>query len=647
MRRFADDVLYALFCLASAGCATSSAELAKPAVRSSETSLAPAADQSARKTAADRTTARLHGEQPPKAQPHKAQPRKITLAQHEGSAQGTESIQGGKPAQGKGQTRGSKLIPASGLAALDEPAAPSESIGASEAIVASETIAPGEATSDTESIAPSEPASAGEPTPPGEPTAPSEPAPDSESTPGNQPAPEAEPAMPEVEPDGKPDAAAIDAADRGTAIETHFDIDLPTAMRLADSENPIVNQAREQIALAYAELKQAHVLWLPSLRAGAHVNKHAGPLQNTDGSVVNIDRMSLYAGSGGFAVGSGSPAIPGIFANFQVADAIFQPLAAQQRVGARKEGAVAQRNDTLLAVSLAYLELLRALQDVAIANELYDKMHLLSEVTESYAKSGQGLQADADRLRVEAGLRKNDIRRTEEVVITASARLAQLLRLDPCFQLDPLEPTVVPLDLVPEETDCAQLVVRGLTSRPELKQAQFLVGEAVMRLKREKYAPLVPSVWLGTSLGGFGAGNGTSVSSVNGRVDFDLSLYWEVRNLGFGEAAARENAGARMRVAQLQQIATLDQVAREVTEANAQVQFRRRQIETARKVVSDAIDSYERNVLRIRQGQGLPIEALQSTLALLQARREYLRTVIDFNGAQFTLLRALGWPTTI
>jgi outer membrane protein TolC len=630
MRRLADEILYALFCLASAGCATSSADLAKPAVRGPETSPVQAADQNARKIAADRTTARLRGGQPPKtqspnarlltaqppkadqpiAQPQKTRPRKITLAQHEGPAQGTESIQGRKPAQGKGQSQGRESIPASELIP------------------------------DSEATPASEPTPATETTPGNESTPATEPTPATGAAPGDGP-------IPEVEPDGKPDAAAIDAADRGTAIETHFDIDLPTALRLADAENPIVNQAREQIQLAYAELKQAHVLWLPSLRAGAHVNKHAGPLQNTDGSVVNIDRMSLYAGSGGFAVGSGSPAIPGIFANFQVADAIFQPLAAQQRVGARKEAAAAQRNDTLLAVSLAYLDLLRALQDVAIANELYDKMHMLSEITESYAKSGQGLQADADRLRVEAGLRENDIRRTEEVVITASARLAQLLRLDPCFQLDPLEPTVVPLQLVPEETDCAELVVRGLTTRPELKQAQFLVGEAVARLKREKYAPLVPSVWLGASLGGFGAGNGSQVSQMNGRVDLDLTLYWELRNLGFGEAAARENASSRMRVAQLQQIATLDQVAREVTEANAQVQFRRRQIETARKVVSDAVDSYERNLLRIRQGQGLPIEALQSTLALLQARREYLRTVIDFNGAQFTLQRALGWPTTI
>ena len=45
----------------------------------------------------------------------------------------------------------------------------------------------------------------------------------------------------------------------------------------------------------------------------------------------------------------------------------------------------------------------------------------------------------------------------------------------------------------------------------------------------------------------------------------------------------------------------------------------------------------------IEDGKGLPIEVLQSVQALAVARREYLRTLIDYNVAQFTLYRALGW----
>jgi outer membrane protein TolC len=36
---------------------------------------------------------------------------------------------------------------------------------------------------------------------------------------------------------------------------------------------------------------------------------------------------------------------------------------------------------------------------------------------------------------------------------------------------------------------------------------------------------------------------------------------------------------------------------------------------------------------------------MQAVQALAIARREYLRTLIDYNSAQFNLYRALGWPT--
>ena len=423
-----------------------------------------------------------------------------------------------------------------------------------------------------------------------------------------------------------------------------YPIDLPTALQLAEADNLQVALAREQVRSAYANLAQSDALWLPSLRGGVHWNKHDGPLQDSTGRVIDVSRTSLYAGAGSQAVGAGSPMIPGLFANFHLADAIFQPLAAQQRVAARQRGAAATRNNVLLDVSLAYVELLRASEDAAIAREARDKTEELSKLTEAYARTGQGLQADAQRVRVELALRENDIRRADESIAVASARLAQLLRLDPCLRLEPLEPVVVPLHLVSCDADCCELVAQGLSNRPELAQNRYLVGEAVQQMRRQRYAPLVPSLWLGLSHGGYGGGQNDTITNFDDRFDFDANAYWELRNLGWGEAAARREAQSQVRQAQLQQMAALDLVAREVVEAHAQVAARRMQIETARQAVDAALESHRQNLARIREAQGLPIEALQSTQALLQARREYLRSVTDYNSAQFSLNRALGWP---
>jgi len=298
----------------------------------------------------------------------------------------------------------------------------------------------------------------------------------------------------------------------------------------------------------------------------------------------------------------------------------------------------------LLDVSLAYLELLRTAQDIAIATEVRDKVRELSRLTNAYAQTGQGLQSDADRLRVELGLREIDIRRTQEAQVVSSARLTQLLHLEPCLRLEPADSGVIRLCFVATECGCAELVAQALSNRPELLQNRYLVGEAVQRLRRERFAPLVPSVLLGASYGGFGGGLGSTIADFKDRFDLDASAFWEVRNIGYGESAARNGAGSRLRQAQIQELASLDLVAREVTEAFAQVQIRQQQIDQAREVVKFAIESYDRNLARIQNGQGLPIEALQSAQALLQSRREYLRSVTDYNSAQFTLQRALGWP---
>lgn len=422
-------------------------------------------------------------------------------------------------------------------------------------------------------------------------------------------------------------------------------ITLLAVLEAVDRENPNVNLARMRVEEAYAQWDRADALWLPSLRAGLNYNKHEGRIQDVLGNNVETSRGAFYSGLGANAVGAGSPAVPGVYANFHLSDAVFQPRIASEVTAAREANAEAVTNDYLLQAAQAYLELLRATQELEIAREIRELAARLTGVTESYAKTGQGLAADHDRAATELALRTNDVVRAEEGVQVASARLAQLLSLDPTLPLAPQEPAVVPLELLPSEDAVQGLVALGLGNRPEVRESDALVGEAIRRLQRERFAPLLPSVLLGVSYGGFGAGRGGDIDAYSDRFDADAALWWELRNLGLGERGAKNQMQAQIDQAQLRQVATLDQIAREVVEAHAQVQNRRRQIEVAENAVKVARSSYDRNLERIANAQGLPLEVLQSIQALGQAQREYLRVVTDYNLAQFALQRALGWPS--
>ncbi|MCC6493570.1 MAG: TolC family protein [Pirellulales bacterium] len=421
-------------------------------------------------------------------------------------------------------------------------------------------------------------------------------------------------------------------------------IDFASALATAGGQNPQVAFARQRVSEALAELQAAEVLWVPSLRGGMNYNKHEGTIQDVAGRMIDTSRGSLYAGLGAQAVGAGSPAVPGMAMNFHLKDAIFAPRIAGQLSAASRQASQAAMNDVLLETALAYNDLLEALELEAVAAETRDHTRRLAEITGDYARTGQGLPSDADRAHAEFSVRAMEVQRAAENVQVASVRLSRLLSQDPTVVLAPAESSIVPIDLAPAECSLQQLVATALSNRPELAESRFLVGAAVARLRREENAPLIPSVLLGLSYGGNGGGLGGNIDRFDDRLDFDGVAYWELRNFGLGEQAARDAARARLEQARWRQVQVMDKVAADVAEAHAQIASRRQQIEQGESAIAAARQSYRRNSERIQEALGLPIEALQAIEALDNAQRQYIRSVADYNRSQFLLQRALGWP---
>ena len=425
-----------------------------------------------------------------------------------------------------------------------------------------------------------------------------------------------------------------------------IDLNLPTALSMVGGQHPAVGFAQWRVREAYAQLEQAQVLWLPSLQAGFSYSRHDGNYQASNGDIVDINRNSFQYGLGAGAVGAGTTMVPGLVARFHLADAIFQPKVAQKNAWARGHAANGVVNQQLLEAALAYMELLAAHQETQIMEASKSRNQDLSKLTSDFAATGQGLRSDADRMETELMLVEGRLLSAQERIGVASARLSQALSIESSRPIAPLDPTIVPIELVSLEMDRATLIGTGLSNRPELKESQALVSAACEQYRRQKYAPFVPSVLLGFSTGGFGGGLGNSLENVDGRYDFDALVTWEVRNLGLGERAARRQAASSIQQAKFEKIRVMDQVAREVSDAYTRVVHRAQRIKVTQQAIETARQSYERNLSRIRDGKGLPLEVLQSANALEDARRAYLTAVLDYNDAQFRLQWALGWPVT-
>ena len=425
-----------------------------------------------------------------------------------------------------------------------------------------------------------------------------------------------------------------------------LNVNLPTVLSMVGGSHPVVGFARWRVQESYAQVQQARVLWLPSIRGGFSFHRHNGNYQASNGAIVDVDRNSFQYGFGDGATGAGTTPRPGLLAQFRLADAIFEPAIAKRVSVARQHGSVVALNNQLMQVATAYVQLVDAHQRFRIVQETRELTRALHKLTSDFAEAGEGLQSDADRMLTELSLIENRVLSAQEQINVASARLAEATSVDGGQPIFPTDVTAIPLNLVSINGDKASMIATGLARRPELKEAQALVSAACQRHKQEKYSPFVPSVLLGVSTGGFGGGLSTNLDDIDGRLDFDAAMSWNVRNLGFGEQAARRSTAARVQQTKYETVRLMDQVARQVSETHSQVAFRSKRIGVSQQAIVAAEQSYQRNLGRIRDGQGLPLEVLQSLQALDAARQAYLDAVTGYNASQIRLQWALGWPVT-
>ena len=128
-----------------------------------------------------------------------------------------------------------------------------------------------------------------------------------------------------------------------------------------------------------------------------------------------------------------------------------------------------------MKVALAYVDLLRAEGERAIAIQTRTEAAEVARITANYAQSGQGRQADADRAATVLEQRTSDLVQAESDLLTASARLCELLGLDPSERLEAVETAVVPSPIVPEPIPLPELLAIALTNRPELGERQAAI----------------------------------------------------------------------------------------------------------------------------------------------------------------------------
>jgi len=400
-------------------------------------------------------------------------------------------------------------------------------------------------------------------------------------------------------------------------------------LRLAGARNLDVQLAREKLAEARAEQESAIERFFPWVTSGVTYRRHDNLIQNTEGLIEEVHKQS-YAPGGT------------VVAQTDVGNAIFKSLEAHQLTKAARHGVDAQQQETILTAAHGYFDLAAAHEGVGVAREALRASTDYAAEIDRAVTAGIAFKGDALRVKVQQQRDQIALRRAEENVRLASARLVQILHLDPIVELVPRDASVVPLSIVSTTDSLGDLVLQALAARPETRQSAALLSAAQHAKNGSIYGPLIPSVGGQAFFGGLGGGMNGETGHFGESEDYVALLNWRVGPGGlfdFGNIHARQ---ARVRSAAFAVDKVIDQVANEVITSHTRLRSLTDQIATAKQSLSDAAEALRLGQERKEFGVGVVLEAILAQQDLSRVRNDYLSIVTDYNKTQYALLRALG-----
>ncbi len=415
-------------------------------------------------------------------------------------------------------------------------------------------------------------------------------------------------------------------------------IDLPTVIRLVDANSPSVGFARAKVEEAQARLARADIQWLPNLTVGAAYNRFDGQTQNQSGSVFGVSRGNLFAG-GGAAL------------NLDIAEAIYRPLVERRLTSAAqlREQSAAQGAELDAAVAYFDLVQIHALLEIN-ADTLKKASEMLSAAENAKEAKLDRTAGDVNRAKTEVLFRKAERSDLDGRAGAASARLGKLILLAPNVKLVPSDPAVAPITLIDPTSTVDQLVAQAVNNRPDLAANRELIGAASEAVRLQRRAPFIPKVSIANQVGRFGGGLNGDLRNFDARNALSVQLFWEVKNLGFGNRADTAERRALLHQAHFTAVEAQYRATAEIVEAAQIAAAKFQSLDYAEQAVREATELYRINkegTINVVDAKNLfdALRPLQAIQALNQARQNYLAAVVDFNRAQYRIFTFVGNST--
>ena len=432
--------------------------------------------------------------------------------------------------------------------------------------------------------------------------------------------------------------------------ETLANLDLDTAVRLADERNPVVRQSYEQLVATQNALGAAYATWWPVINA------------TLNGGVYGEKAYYNYVGA---LSGVGAPSTGNPYANttdfnssyfqslaqFDITWNLFDPARTpsiwknKYLVRQAVDAYIIARRDNRLRTEQSYIELQRSVAKIQTSQDLVKNDQRLLSLAQSRVRLGVASQLDVAK---QTTVLKSDQLNLVNAVSTAQVAQADLAQdlnepnaagINPSQLLSPLGSWSASLD----ETIRSALGYRKVI---EQQLAEVQVNKAQAQIDLSIYRPTIALV---NSLYWTRGEGYTSLGPpwvTDARSDlWNGSSLLQLTFTGFDGGQARMSAAASRRRALAAESAAqqaVNQVRRDVQAFYSQVQQGRQAVLLASQRANAASQALRLQSLRFNAGYGTVTDVVQAQQDLTSSVGDYIDQLADYNIALVSLARASG-----
>jgi outer membrane protein TolC len=435
-------------------------------------------------------------------------------------------------------------------------------------------------------------------------------------------------------------------------IQQLENLDLITAVELADQRNPVVRQSYELLVATQNDLGAAYATWWPVVNAsitGGMYGERA--YYNYSGALTGVgapptDPPSPFANQRSFS-SSYFQSIAQFDINWNIFDPARAPTIWQNKYLVRQavDTFVITRRDNRLKTEEAYINLQQANSRILTGRVLVSNDELLLRLAQSRVRLGVASQIDLAKQTTVLKTDQVNLVNAQRAVQEAQADLAELLHTPDALAINS-STALAPLGIWSIGLDETIEAAMGYRKVIEQQLMEVKVNQAQAKIELAVYRPtiaLVNSLYWTKGVGYTGLGPPWVEGA---RSDFwNASSLLQLTFTGFDGGRARMNAAAAMRranaaEAQVQQV--VNQVRREVQSYYAQAQQGRQAVLLSSQRVSSASNALRLQTIRFNAGYGNITDVVQAQQDLTQAVSDYIDQLADYNVALVTLSRASG-----